>query len=380
MASSPIFAVLLAGCALSALAHSPCDPQIPQKPDEEPCTPVTRAPGLSVAEITGIAVGSVAGAAAIAGGIAGVVAASSRPRYAQFTVSPLAAAVAKGAAVTQASNAGATGYVKSSAAASATTLKVSYTSTCKMGGSSSPITTGCFNNAGSLTVGGVVIGSPSARYAQFTVSPLAAAVAKGAAVTQASNAGATGYVKSSAAASATTLKVSYTSTCKMGGSSSPITTGCFNNAGSLTVGGVVIGSPSALTNKYRTLAGFSTGGDDSGEGIPTGVVRSAGVFQFGKLAYNITTTTTDVVPAVVPVVVPVLVPGGNRLYKAEDKPVLAQTDMAAKVGSSSVLMGVAAFVFFGCAFLAISGFIYARNKTSRSTRTITVQDLEEDIE
>jgi len=291
MASSPIFAVLLAGCALSALAHSP------QKPDEEPCTPVTRAPGLSVAEITGIAVGSVAGAAAIAGGIAGVVAASSRPRYAQFTVSPLAAAVAKGAAVTQASNAGATGYVKSSAAASATTLKVSYTSTCKMGGSSSPITTGCFNNAGSLTVGGVVIGSPS-----------------------------------------------------------------------------------ALTNKYRTLAGFSTGGDDSGEGIPTGVVRSAGVFQFGKLAYNITTTTTDVVPAVVPVVVPVLVPGGNRLYKAEDKPVLAQTDMAAKVGSSSVLMGVAAFVFFGCAFLAISGFIYARNKTSRSTRTITVQDLEEDIE
>jgi hypothetical protein len=66
------------------------------------------------------------------------------------------------------------------------------------------------------------------------------------------------------------------------------------------------------------------------------------------------------VPVVVPVVVPVLVPGGNRLYNAEDKPALAQTDMAAKVGSSSVLMGVAAFVFFGCAFLAISGFIYAR--------------------
>jgi len=87
-----------------------------------------------------------------------------------------------------------------------------------------------------------------------------------------------------------------------------------------------------------------------------------------------------------PVVIGVLVPGGSRLYKTDDKPTVAQTDMAAKVGSPSVLMGVSAFVFFGFAFLAISGLIYARsNMNRRSTRAITVQDpfvqdLEEDIE
>jgi len=69
------------------------------------------------------------------------------------------------------------------------------------------------------------------------------------------------------------------------------------------------------------------------------------------------------------------------LYKADDKPVLAQTDIAAKVGSSSVLTGVSAFVFFACAFLAISGFIYARRNWNRPTRTIVAQeqDLEEEI-
>jgi len=78
-------------------------------------------------------------------------------------------------------------------------------------------------------------------------------------VTQVGKTAATGYVKSSAAVGATTVKVTYTSVCKMGGSSSPVTTGCFDaTTGSLSVPGVVIGSPSALTNKYRSLAGFST--------------------------------------------------------------------------------------------------------------------------
>jgi len=97
------------------------------------------------------------------------------------------------------------------------------------------------------------LGANSGAYAEFTVAALPAAVAKGDTVTQAGNTAATGYVKSSAAAGATTLKVTYTSTCKMGGASSPITTGCFASTGNLNVG-----VPSALTNKYRTLAGFST--------------------------------------------------------------------------------------------------------------------------
>jgi len=81
-------------------------------------------------------------------------------------------------------------------------------------------------------------------------------------------------------------------------------------------------------------------------------------------------------PNVVPVVIPVLVPGGNRLYQTEDKSIVAQPDVAAKVGSSTsqgALMGVAAFVFFGFVFLAISGVIYKATKKS-STRVIVVEE------
>jgi len=102
------------------------------------------------------------------------------------------------------------------------------------------------------------LGANSGGVAEFTVSPLAAGLAKAAMVVQTGNAGAKGSVKSSASAGATTVKVTYTTMCKMGGSSSPDTSGCFNVLGNLSVGGVDIGSPSALTNKYRTLAGFST--------------------------------------------------------------------------------------------------------------------------
>jgi len=89
----------------------------------------------------------------------------------------------------------------------------------------------------------------------------------------------------------------------------------------------------------------------------------------------------EVVP-LIPIAAPMQVPGGNRLWNSDDKPVAVQTDIAAKVGSSSVLMGVSAVVFFGCAFLVISGFIYARRNMNRPTRSITMQDfsLVEDLE
>ena len=102
------------------------------------------------------------------------------------------------------------------------------------------------------------LGGNSGGYAQFTVLALAQNVAKGAAVSQTGNAGATGYMKSSASAGDTTVKVTYTSKCKMGGASSPDTNGCFTVSGVLSVNGVDIGNASAITNKYRTLAGFST--------------------------------------------------------------------------------------------------------------------------
>ena len=102
------------------------------------------------------------------------------------------------------------------------------------------------------------LGANSGGYAELSVAALAADVAEGAAVAQTLNAGATGYVKSSALAGATTLKVTYTSQCKMGGSSSPDTQGCFTTSGALSVNGVAIGSASTVSNKYRTLAGFSS--------------------------------------------------------------------------------------------------------------------------
>jgi len=86
--------------------------------------------------------------------------------------------------------------------------------------------------------------------------------------------------------------------------------------------------------------------------------------------------TTTIAMQVVPVIIPVLVPGGNRLYNADDKAVATQPDIAAKVDSNAsqgMLMGAAAFVFFGCLFLGISGFIYAKTKT-KSTRAIKVEE------
>jgi len=99
-------------------------------------------------------------------------------------------------------------------------------------------------------------GANSGAHAQFTVPGLATALPKGTAVTQAGSTG-TGTVKSTAAEGATTIKVTYTSTCKEGGTSTKDVTGCFSATGDLTIGDAIV-APTELTNKYRNLAGFST--------------------------------------------------------------------------------------------------------------------------
>merc|ERR1719335_1705208 len=117
------------------------------------------------------------------------------------------------------------------------------------------------------------LGGNSGGYAEITLTAgLAAAAAKGKAVSQGGN---SGTLKSAAAAGATMIKVSYPTpnTCKDGGytanadgantdtSLHAVTTGCFTVAGgAITVDGTDVGAPAAngVVNKYRTLKGFST--------------------------------------------------------------------------------------------------------------------------
>lgn len=101
-------------------------------------------------------------------------------------------------------------------------------------------------------------GGNSGGTAVLLISALQAPVTKGTYVSQGSPPTASGRVKSAAKAGDTSLTVSYTSTCKKGGSSSPVETGCFKTSILLSAGGVSIGQASAVTNKYRSLAGFST--------------------------------------------------------------------------------------------------------------------------
>jgi hypothetical protein len=105
-------------------------------------------------------------------------------------------------------------------------------------------------------------GANSGAYAQFTVNgALATELAKGTKVTQAGSNGA-GTVKSTATAGSTSFKVSYTSTCKAGGTSSPDMPGCFNGVGALNIGdGADTVNIVTVENKYRSLAGFSTGAE-----------------------------------------------------------------------------------------------------------------------
>merc|ERR1719313_2457709 len=100
-------------------------------------------------------------------------------------------------------------------------------------------------------------GGNSGAKAEMTVSALAADAAKKAAVTQGGVA--IGYMKSAASAGATSITVTYLSVCKEGGLPTKDTHGCFTvGGGPLSIAGVNVGAPTAVTNKYRTLAGFST--------------------------------------------------------------------------------------------------------------------------
>merc|ERR1711977_288184 len=97
----------------------------------------------------------------------------------------------------------------------------------------------------------------SGAKAEITVSALAADAAKGAEVKQGTVG--VGKMKSSASAGATKITVSYSSACKDGGLATKDVSGCFTAAGgAITIGGVDIGAATAVTNSYRTLAGFST--------------------------------------------------------------------------------------------------------------------------
>jgi hypothetical protein len=102
------------------------------------------------------------------------------------------------------------------------------------------------------------LGGNSGAKAEITVLALAADAAKGAVVKQGTVA--VGKMKSAASAGATKITVSYTtSVCKEGGLFTKAVSGCFTVAGgAITIGDVDSGTPTAVTNKYRTLAGFST--------------------------------------------------------------------------------------------------------------------------
>merc|ERR1719388_134011 len=101
------------------------------------------------------------------------------------------------------------------------------------------------------------LGGNSGAKASITVGALAAQAAKGAAIMQGGVA--KGKMKSAAAAGSTSITVSYTSVCKEGGLSTKDVSGCFTTiGGAISIAGTNVGAPTAVTNAYRTLAGFST--------------------------------------------------------------------------------------------------------------------------
>jgi hypothetical protein len=104
------------------------------------------------------------------------------------------------------------------------------------------------------------LGAHSGARAELDFSAsFASELPEGRRVTQAGNPAAVGSVKTTAAAGATYLVVSYQSTCQQGGTSTPNVTGCFTlSGGNILVDGTSIGTPTNLANRYRTLSGFST--------------------------------------------------------------------------------------------------------------------------
>merc|ERR1719428_1732273 len=82
---------------------------------------------------------------------------------------------------------------------------------------------------------------------------------KAAKVTQTGSPNANGYVKKTKAGGVTEVDVTYTSTCVDNTHSAHHdTSGCFTTSGAVQVDSQSIGTPTGVTNKYRTLQGFST--------------------------------------------------------------------------------------------------------------------------
>merc|ERR1719240_402465 len=131
------------------------------------------------------------------------------------------------------------------------------------------------------------LGGNSGAYAQLTVGALGAAITKGTSVTQG---GATGKVKSDAKQGDTTLVVSYSSTCKVGYYSWP--RGCFFTTAAVKAGDKDIGQPTAVVNKYRTLAGFSTAALAKMKGQPFYVPYRA-YYTHGDYANHYVTAALD---------------------------------------------------------------------------------------
>jgi hypothetical protein len=103
-------------------------------------------------------------------------------------------------------------------------------------------------------------GAHSGAYARITVNKLPGAVEQASAVVQESNAAAAGYVKAAKGAGVTSVDLTYTSTCVDNSASTDYSTAaCFDTRGAMTIAGTMnIGVPTAVANRYRTLAGFST--------------------------------------------------------------------------------------------------------------------------
>jgi hypothetical protein len=103
-------------------------------------------------------------------------------------------------------------------------------------------------------------GAHSGAYARVTVTALPADLAKMAAITQDGNSAATGYAKKAKGKGTTAVDVTYTSTCIATMASADYSiAGCYKTTGDLSAGGTLdMGTPTAVSNKYRNLAGFST--------------------------------------------------------------------------------------------------------------------------
>jgi hypothetical protein len=114
-------------------------------------------------------------------------------------------------------------------------------------------------------------GAHSGAYARLTVSAIATDLAKSLSASQAGNSAAQGYIKKAKSAGETEVDVTYTSTCVDNEhSDSRDVRGCFIASGEVTVDGTTnIGTPQTVENRYRTLAGFSTGAEGKMQGQET---------------------------------------------------------------------------------------------------------------